>query len=483
MTVVTVEVATKCPRWAQLASPRLPPRRPRRPRRTSEPHARTASRPSRPFPRFVQSRFANMHLVTLSAICAAALALPAAAAPLGFTTVIDAPPLAPSFTLGIEGFSEIPDLPLPTDDPTAAVPGSATQAKSKNFGRAYITAIPRNVRTADYGVSPDAAFDKAPSQPQADASVPVPVVATAAMAPPQPTSSQAIAARDFEAGDYMYDEAAKTPAKAKSPPAATDALSQPPSVPPKLPLPDSPISSKGNPDFSIVSKAAAVALQSVGGMRYSASDLAHGSAGQVFGSNHKATTTSSDDISPPPEFSATGQPPIEKRLIQPVSGVEAAPVQYASQGYPAEDVEEDPEQTETIEDAQEPLTPGGTYVKRHSLTFNTDSVFPNRPDPSANLSDPLVAQRMQQDKNVGLINIDSNSKPKAQSITNLTQEAQEAQQELAAEEAAEAASNPAPGSPEALKKAGPGTPPTMPKLHKLPSMPNAPTPTETATAI
>ncbi|KAI0358491.1 hypothetical protein OH77DRAFT_1435079 [Trametes cingulata] len=356
-----------------------------------------------------------MRVSTLSAICAAALVLPAAAAPLSEIKKVVVPVVEATMTLVLTGPSEVPNAPLPAAPAAPAIPagGKTTQSHRLTKSKSKLTRLPRaDFREADYGVNPNVTFTRVPV---------VGVESVPSSAPPSSTSTAAAAAAlrrsedDWEANRLDPDDAYYTAAGSTSADDLSKAASAADSgsgsgsgsgpgstVPAHAPLGVGDLKSTNanslpvNPDLSSASKLAGTGVKTTGQSRYATAYSAHDALGALFQGAGAA--------SPAPGAAALSKPPapgLGGGLLRRV----LAPARYlASPARRAFDLLKDIGTGKGIgRDAGM-----GKGMGAHTLQLDTDPLVPERPDPTLNMSDPYVAQEEMRRKHAGVVNVDSN---------------------------------------------------------------------------
>ncbi|KAI0373993.1 hypothetical protein BV20DRAFT_592275 [Pilatotrama ljubarskyi] len=339
-----------------------------------------------------------MRVSTLSAACAAALVLPAAAAPLAETTTVVVPLLDLTLTLVATGFSEVPNLPLAT---APALPtGGMTQSHRLTKSKSKLARLPRaDFREADYGVNRNVTFTRVPV---------VGVESVPSNAPPSPTATAAVLRRseeDWEADRLDPDDAYYA---AADPTSSGDDLSEAAaaadtgsgsgsSVPatPHAPLAVGDLKNANansvpvHPDLSSASLLAGKGMKTTGESRYAAAYATHDSLGALFKSTSSSAQPNALAKSP-----ATGLGGgLLRRVLQPAQYL-ATPVRRAF---------------DLLKGLDKSTGKGkGKGMGAHTLQLDTDPLVPSRPDPNLNMSDTYVAQEEMRRKHAGVVNLDSN---------------------------------------------------------------------------
>ncbi|KAI0745958.1 hypothetical protein C8Q76DRAFT_705574 [Earliella scabrosa] len=363
-----------------------------------------------------------MRAFTLYAFCAAALLVPIHAAPLAVTTAINLPPLFPSLTLILDGPTEVPNVPVPTD--------KKSNAMMKNLARPppppHTPHLPRGptFRQADYGVAPNATFDQI---------VPVQGVEASPTSPAPPTANSRRSSEDYweanhlSADDYSYNNLAEVDAAPSAAPVAgssplsdvsddasaatadgsknsgtADGSSSgtgPGSGANPIGLGDPSSISKNHvpvkPDLSTGFRAFSDAVKTAGETRYNVSTVFHQLLAALFGNATDHTVPTTADVT-------KAHMDVEKanrKIGHSVHRRVLAPAQFLTNSAPSRRM---------MQFARDIVH----FVSRHTLELNTDSVIP--PDrKSLNMSDPAVAREAARRKNIGLLNVDSNQAPPA----------------------------------------------------------------------
>ncbi|KAI8992982.1 hypothetical protein BD414DRAFT_482947 [Trametes punicea] len=362
-----------------------------------------------------------MRVSTLSAVCAAALVLPASAAPLAQTTKVVLPIVGATMTLELYGPSEIPNLPV-SDAPAPPLPtGRNLQADHLSKSKLPKLARAADFRQADYGVNPNVTFAQVPVQ-------------GAEAAPSAAASAPAGALRrrsddDWEAArlkpDYDYSAVdSASSGDLSDPSAAPDpAPSVPPSAPglaPAAPVTSGPPLKFGNlqdanagdlpvsPDLSAVSQAAGKGVQTTGDTRYRAAYASHDTLGAVF-AQAKPAMVSSHAVEKAPAQLGKGDAahglPLLRRVLHPASYIAAL---YRRSGDLLASLARGGGSGNGMGAKSFKEVPKSFNLKGHDVQLSTEPLIPSRPDPTLNMSDPYVAQEEARRQHVGVLNVDSN---------------------------------------------------------------------------
>ncbi|KAI0663470.1 hypothetical protein C8Q70DRAFT_358738 [Cubamyces menziesii] len=349
-----------------------------------------------------------MRASTLSALCAAALVLPASAAPLDLSTDIPVPVVGATLTVKLKGPTEIPSAALPDVTPPALpTPGGKSQAN--RLSQSKLLKLPRaaDFRQADYGVSPNVTFAMIPVQ-GVEATPSDTALASAATNPLRRRSEGDWEGARLKPDDYSA--AASAPGDLSSDAAnADDVPADAPSVPasPPAPLKVSSLQNAGpngvpvQPDLSVLSHGAGEGFKDAGETRYRSSYAAHDLLGDTTGKLQPSTDVSKAplQLSKLSHGSGTGGL-LLRRVLEPARYF-APPLRRAFNGLSSL--------------FANPMKGKGLMGKNnakglgaHTLELDTEPALPSQPDPTLNMSDPYVAQEEARRQHAGLVNIDSN---------------------------------------------------------------------------
>ncbi|OSD06916.1 hypothetical protein PYCCODRAFT_1431105 [Trametes coccinea BRFM310] len=381
-----------------------------------------------------------MRVSTLSAVCAAALVLPASAAPLSETTMVVLPVVGATVTLELKGPSELPNAPISM--PNAPQPTLPTEKsfKSNRLSKSKLARLPRaaDFRQADYGVNPNVTFSELPVVQNVEAT-------PSGTAPPVPLNThRRRSEEDWEAArlkpDAYYSEAdsaasgdisdAAAPSTGISP--DSDAAAAAPSVaaaPVKPPVKVSSLQDTKpgdlpvTPDLSTPSQLLGSGVHSVGASHYEASYATHDALGAMFSEASPAMAQSNAvakggnpirlgkavaNPKPAPGLGSTSK--LLRRVLEPSTYTSFVSTPLRRAAGIVNDVlglGSDAglgKNTKTAKAAD----PKRLGVQSHDLQLSTDPVVPDRPDPTLNMSDPYVAAEEARRRRVGMVNIDSN---------------------------------------------------------------------------
>ncbi|KAI0692022.1 hypothetical protein C8T65DRAFT_670159 [Cerioporus squamosus] len=395
---------------ARAPAVRPPPLRPRRPpqqhpiqRPTIYPTPARLNDPYDPFyARFVPSLDMRAH--ALLVLCAAALAIPAHAAPLAISTVVDVVPMS-SVTVMVNGPTEVRDLPMPTGKKENAHIMKSAKLPSFLLHRRGV-----GFRQADYGVKPNVTFAALRPVEGVEAS-------------PSTAATPAAHSRRWE--DYAkYGSNDLAADKSPNDLAKVDAN---PSVTPVAPAPaasaltgdvskdgsDNNPSSSGSgstpvrldpaqattgsvpvhPDLSLFSALLSKLVKSFGASRYQTSYATHDALADAMGTGPNSTSTvpTAADI----EKQQANVEKTDRKLDHGLRRRVLAPASYLSTSAPVRRMKQ------LARDVVQ-------FVARHAMELNTDALLPPPPDPSKNMSDPYVMQEEQREERKAFFNIDSN---------------------------------------------------------------------------
>ncbi|KAJ8469421.1 hypothetical protein ONZ51_g8995 [Trametes cubensis] len=324
-----------------------------------------------------------MRASTLSALCAAALVLPASAAPLDLSTDIPVPVVGATLTVKLKGPTEIPSAALPDVTPPALpTPGGKSQAN--RLSQSKLLKLPRaaDFRQADYGVSPNVTFAMIPVQ-GVEATPSDTALASAATNPLRRRSEGDWEGARLKPDDYSA--AASAPGDLSSDAANAD------DVPADAP----------SPDLSVLSHGAGEGFKDAGETRYRSSYAAHDLLGDTTGKLQPSTDVSKAplQLSKLSHGSGTGGL-LLRRVLEPARYF-APPLRRAFNGLSSL--------------FANPMKGKGLMGKNnakglgaHTLELDTEPALPSQPDPTLNMSDPYVAQEEARRQHAGLVNIDSN---------------------------------------------------------------------------
>ncbi|KAI0675352.1 hypothetical protein C8Q78DRAFT_1075641 [Trametes maxima] len=300
--------------------------------------------------------------------------------------------------IGPSELSNPPVLDQSTESTPHAIPVGDT-SKAYRLSKSKLNRLPRSAsfRQADYGVSPNVTF----------AQVPVPVQGVEAKPSAVPLSGRA----DDKWGDartkpaYTYFSQADTPssgdtskAKAKAAPgvkaedaskAVSDVDSSASDTAPGPPLPTGRFSDpsddhgSSNPDLSAFSEAAGSLVKTSGENRYETSYRVHDALSVVSAGTNPAMAQS-NALEKNPLTNKAGT-----KLTHGILRRILAPASYLT----------------------EPLRRALSLAKAlggHNFQIDTETLLPERADPTKNMSDPYVAQEQLRKEQTGLLNVDSN---------------------------------------------------------------------------
>ena len=342
------------------------------------------------------------------ALCAAALSIPANAAPAVLSTNVE---LAgePTMTVIINAGSDAPALPVATNQHENA-------HLAKNVARPPALPVLRrgvNFRQADYGVHPNVTFGDDALRPVAGVETSPTAAAIPATHSRRWKSYAQYGADDLKAAnsspnDLAKVEASPSPAAAAPDPSAIAgdvsgagkddgsslaASSDPGDDPIQLGNPTDVGTNHvpAKPNLSKGSLLAGQALKESALTRYETSYAAHDALGAIMAKSPNAASTmpSAADVEKAhSNFEKTNYKvdhSIHRRVLAPASYI-STPVRRMKQF--ARDLVQ--------------------FVARHSFEVNTATLLPERQDQTLNMSDPAVMREEARKKNIGLINIDSN---------------------------------------------------------------------------
>ncbi|KAH9892624.1 hypothetical protein C8Q73DRAFT_791655 [Cubamyces lactineus] len=349
-----------------------------------------------------------MRVSTLSAVCAAALVLPASAAPIEEAAPIAIPGLGVTLTVKLHGPTEVASPELPSVTPPALSPGGG-MSQANRLSQSKLLKRPRaaDFRQADYGVSPNVTFAAVPVQG---------LEATPSDAAPVPTNSlRRRSENDWEDARLKpddYSAAAASPAgDLPDAPDAADAPADAPSVPanPASPLKLGSLqdtnanSLPAQLDASSLSGTAGSIITKTGDARYRSAYAAHDVLGAALDKAQPAMAPSADVAKSPMQLSklshGSGSGGLLRRVLEPAR-------YFAGSFRRALD-----DLTKVLGD---PTKGNGVMGKNakgmgaHTLEVNSDAILPNEPDQTLNMSDPYVAQEEARRQRAGVVNIDSN---------------------------------------------------------------------------
>ncbi|KAI0630410.1 hypothetical protein C8Q77DRAFT_1160738 [Trametes polyzona] len=346
-----------------------------------------------------------MRVSTLSAVCASALILPAAAAPLATTTALHLPlgPL-PTMNVALDGPSEIPNLPLPgAPAPSLPGPGRNNQVQRLSKSKSKLARLPRGAdfRQADYGVNRNVTLVQVPGPVQGIEAKPADNVPSVRSSAPARRSEE-----DWEANRLHPDYAAA----ADSPDDLSQTASDAPDAAASAPAAAPPLAI-GNlqnadvhhipvhPNMAAASKLAGQGIQTTGETRYRTAYSTHDLLGQVFdktqpvlpqaGGVPKAGPAQLNKL-PIAAPSAPVPGGLLRRLLRPTQYIAARAFSLAKdlKGFSA--------------------LQNKKGMGSHTLQLDTNPLLPSQPDPTLNMSDPYVAQEEMRRQHAGVLNIDSN---------------------------------------------------------------------------
>ncbi|KAI0329392.1 hypothetical protein GY45DRAFT_867761 [Cubamyces sp. BRFM 1775] len=352
----------------------------------------------------------DMRVSTLSAVCAAALVLPASSVPLAMTKDIALD--VATLTVALNGPTEVPDVPVPSA-PIPTVPTGGRKSQANSLSGSKLLKFPRaaDFRQADYGVSPNVTFAMAPVHG---------VEATPSDAAPAATNSlRRRSEDDWEDARLKPDDysAAGSPSGNLSD-AATDAGDDTPADTPSVPANPAPPVKFGDlqnpspnnlplqPDLSDLSQVLGKGIQGTGEARYRSAYAAHDLLGATAENAKPAMSPSTAVSKTPTQLTklshGSGNPSggLLRRVLEPARYL-AAPLRRALD--------------DLTKAFANPMKGNDLMGKKdmkglgaHTFELNTEPVLPSPADPALNMSDPYVAQEEARRQHAGVVNLDSN---------------------------------------------------------------------------